>query len=365
MNKYLKSIYFNPSHSAGFSSALKLYRASRAAGKKYSFKNVKRFLASLDTYSSHRKVIRRFPRNKTTSPGLGIFWQSDLADLSSLAAANDNYKFLLLCIDVFNRFGYAVPLRSKSNIEMIRGFKQIFKSAKTIPHNIESDAGLEYTGRMVQNFFKKNEINHFTLKSNNEHKASIAERWIRTLKDKLYKFFTYTGSYRYLEVLPAIIHAYNETVHPAINAKPSSVTPEKQLFFWKKFHNPALYIAKPRPFTFEIGDVVRVSKRRHKFARGFKSGWSLEQFRVVKRIARKPVPVYMLEDLKNEKIDGVFYPYEMQLSLKPSDDFHAVEKIIKTRGRGKSKEYLVRWKDYSSKFDSWLKASEFKRGPPD
>jgi ribosomal protein S17 len=364
MNRYLKSIYFDPSHPAGFSSVLKLYRAARGAGKKYTLKDVKRFLAGLDTYTSHRRVIKKFPRSKTTSPGLGILWQSDLADFKSLAHANDGHTFVLFCIDIFSRFTYAVPLRSKSNPEMIRGFTKIFKMSKTIPHSIGTDSGMEYKGRLVQNFFRKHEINHFTVKSNTDHKAAVVERTIRTVKDKLYKYFTYSGSYRYLEVLPAIMKSYNESVHSAIKASPSSVTPENQFFFWRRYHSPMADKSLIKPFTFNVGDTVRISKSRHKFARGFKSGWSLEQFKIIKRITRKPVNVYVLEDLNGEKIEGIFYPYEMQLSLKTVDAFHAVEKIIKSRGSGRSKKYLVRWKDFSSKFDSWVKASDFKSGPP-
>lgn len=246
MDSYLKTIYYDPRHPASFSSALKLYKAAKSDGKRITLKFIKRWLAKSDVYTTHRKVIRRFPRNKTVSSGLNVNWQSDLAQMEALSRENNSFKFLLIAVDVFSRYAYVVPIKSKSAESMVKGFKELFKQAGTAPQNLQSDRGKEYLSKSVQDLFRKNGVNFFTSDSNSEHKSSIAERFIRTLKNKLYKYFTYKGSYRYLNVLPHIVKAYNNTVHPAINARPSDVKPHNQYFFWKNYHS-LLTLQKPPP----------------------------------------------------------------------------------------------------------------------
>ena len=242
--------------------------------------------------------------------------------------------------------------------------RKIFKMAKTTPQNLQSDAGKEFTGRLFQNLLKEHDVNFFTTHS--EQKASVVERFIRTLKNSLYKYFTYKGSYKYIDVLQNFLKAYNQTPHSAIKAPPNAVNPSNQYYFWRTFHSPLNIYAgmKPKKYSFKVGDTVRISKARHVFARGFKSGWSKELFTVARRYPSKPVVTYTLQDLKGDLISGRFYPYELQLTIKPADAFHAVEKIVKTRGKGAKKEYLVRWEDYDRRFDTWILAKDLRYTPP-
>lgn len=366
MNNYLKKIYFDPAHPASFGSALKLYNQSKKDKKPYTLADAKKFLSTSEVYTTHRKVIRRFPRRKIVSGGLGESWQSDLADVKAIKDQNGGMQFLLVSIDVFNRFAYAVPIKSKTNQEVIRGFKDTFNQAGLKPKSLCLDLGKEFRSGLMADFFKKHEIDIFTPSTNTEHKCSLIERFIQTLKNKMYKYFTFKGNFHYLDVLPKIMKAYNSAVHPAIEAAPRSVTKANQYYFWKNYHSPLMLASKkpPKKFTFNKGDIVRVSKSRHVFARGFRRGWSREQFRIVDRYRTTPIPTYSLADLLGEKVTGRFYPYEMTLSNKPEDGVHAIEKILKTRKKGKRTEYLVRWADYDSRFDSWVNAAALQNAPP-
>ncbi|XP_014206398.1 uncharacterized protein LOC106637933 [Copidosoma floridanum] len=110
--------------------------------------------------------------------------------------------------------------------------------------------------------------------------------------------------------------------------------------------------------TYNVGDLVRISKMRSVFAKGYESGWTLELFRIVR--TRQP-PVYFLRDLSDEDVDGFFYEEELSRIRKElNESFFEVDKILKSRGKGRSKEYSVSWKGYPEKLNFWVKSNYLK-----
>ena len=114
----------------------------------------------------------------------------------------------------------------------------------------------------------------------------------------------------------------------------------------------------PPKYKFEIGDQVRISKMKRTFEKGYLPKFSKEIFTVSQQIPREP-PVYKLKDYDQEELSGTFYNEELQKVIK-EDDVYEVEKILKSRGKGKKKEVLVKWLGYPAKFNSWIPASEVK-----
>ena len=108
----------------------------------------------------------------------------------------------------------------------------------------------------------------------------------------------------------------------------------------------------------KIGDQVRISKMKRTFERGYLPNFSKEIFTVSQKIPREP-PVYKLKDYDQEELSGTFYNEELQKVIK-EDDVYEVEKILKSRGKGKNKEVFVKWLGYPAKFNSWIPASEVK-----
>ena len=106
-------------------------------------------------------------------------------------------------------------------------------------------------------------------------------------------------------------------------------------------------------FKFEIGEKVRVSKIKGLFEKGYLPNWSEEMF-IVRRRLPLNVPAYELKDLKNEKIEGLWYEQELQ---KVVQDKYWIEKIIK---RGKTKSF-IKWYGYSEKFNTWVNNKEIKQ----
>ena len=105
----LSNVYYDPTHPESFGSVAKLVKASK--NKK---KNVEEWLSSQNTYTLHKQVRKRFPRNPYTVTNIDDVWEMDLVDLSSLAKYNDKFKYLLNVIDIFSRYAWSVPLKNKT-----------------------------------------------------------------------------------------------------------------------------------------------------------------------------------------------------------------------------------------------------------
>ena len=118
----------------------------------------------------------------------------------------------------------------------------------------------------------------------------------------------------------------------------------------------AIVISKPC-----VGNLVRVSRAANVFAKGHESGWTLEIIKITRISSTRPPAVYYLEDLAGEEIDGFFYTEELRIVRKNlTTDVFEIDKILKTRGKGSSKEYFVKWKGYGDKFNSWVRANQLK-----
>ncbi len=160
----------------------------------------------------------------------------------------------------------------------------------------------------------------------------------------LYKFS------RYVDVLPALVKSYNDSLHSTIKMPPASVTAQNERDILKRLYRQNSAPVKPK---FVIGDWVRTSESKRQFKKGYLPSWTRELFKVVAVLPTRP-PTYRIVDYTNEPIRGTFYAEELQRVKKDASDVFRVEKVIKTRKRNGKIEYLVRWLGYPSKFDSWV-----------
>jgi len=139
----LGKIYYDPKHTAGFSSAAKLVRAAKSNKR-----NIEEWLSGQDTYTLHKSVRKRFSRNPYAVTYIDDVWEIDLADLSSLSRYNDKYKYLLNVIDIFSRYTWSVPLKDKTGKSIVAALTNLFENRK--PITIQSDKGTEYVNATVQ-----------------------------------------------------------------------------------------------------------------------------------------------------------------------------------------------------------------------
>ena len=214
------------------------------------------------------------------------------------------------------------------------------------PTYLQSDKGSEFLNSAFQTYLKANDISFYT-SENDDIKCALVERYNRTLKTRMWRYFTSSNSLRYMDVLPDLVKSYNDTIHGSIKTVPSRVTLHNEPDLRRKLYPPAVK-SKPK---LHVGDSVRISETRRVFKKGYLPSWTRELFKVVNVFPTNP-PTYCIADYSGEAIRGKFYAEELQV-VKENDVFK-VEKVIKTRKRHGKVEYLVRWLGYPPKFDSWV-----------
>jgi hypothetical protein len=356
MNRELSTYFYDASKPGSYSSVEALWKA---CNKKYPKHKIRKWLESQDTYTLHKQRQINIKRQRYYVTNIGDLYQADLCDLRNLSKENDNYKFIITVIDAFSKKAWALPLMSKTSTHVIEALKKIFDERH--PKKFQTDKGTEFVSRPVQKYLKDAGVKFFT--SNQPAvKASICERFNRTLKSKMWKYFTYAGSYRYLDVLPKLVNTYNNSTHSSTGFAPNHVSESNILAVWKNLYGGhgrynRLSLHSNEPDYFNVGDTVRIAKEKFTFEKGFTPNWTDETFKVSKVIKSYPI-TYEIADLKNEQVLGKFYKQELQKVFVNKETVFAIDKILESRGKGASRKLLVRWRGYSSKFDSWIKESD-------
>lgn len=345
----LSKIYYDPSHPASYGGRRRLQEASK--------KDVDPWLKKQDTYTLHRPIRRRFRRNRVLVGGLDEQWQADLVDMASAKDDNDGHTFVLTVIDVLSKYAWAVSLPNKRGPTIRDAFKQIFKEGRK-PEKLQTDDGPEFLNKSFQTFLTAKEVEHFST-FNRETKASVVERFNRSLKTRMYRYFTHRQTRRYLDILPKLLRSYNRTCHGSTGFRPVDVTSKNQSQVWRALYgDPRKRFDQRRRtnFKFKVGDHVRISKAKKLFDKGYLPNWTEETFVVSRRLRRDP-PVYKLIDLLNESIEGTFYEQELQRVAKRT--VFTIEKVLRRRTRRGRKEYFVKWRGYPDKFNSWIDDRQF------
>ena len=182
--------------------------------------------------------------------------------------------------------------------------------------------------------------------TDSEEKSSLVERWIRTMKENMWKYFSANSTNVYTNALPDLVREYNNTRHSSIKMMPVQASKkENELKVWRNLYAEHLEIHDINP-KFSVGDKVRISKKKKTFEKEYATKWTEEIFMIVEVKRMSPV-TYKIADLNGEEIRGTFYEPELQ---KTSQELFRIEKVIQ-RGNKKS---LVKWKGYSDDFNSWV-----------
>jgi hypothetical protein len=332
---------------------------------------IKKFLQNQDAFSLQKKVRRRgFKRRRVIVQGIDYQWEADLADLQNLSEYNDGIKYLLVIIDVFSRFLWVRPLKDKKAQTIIDAFKDVLKGSRH-PKAIRTDKGSEFYNRYLKRFLSERGIKIFY--TFNETKANFAERYIQTLKKRMYRYFTHTQKRKYVNILQDLVMSINETPNRSLNGRtPASVNPENEsevrldsYLVRRKTQKRKSIVKKSSKrkrtaYTFKVGDQVRISHLRHLFQRDYDQTFTEEIFIVSRRFVSQGIPIYKLKDMMNEPIQGSFYASELQKVSKDEETQWRIDKIIRKRKvRGKP-EVLVRWLGWPKKFDSWIPETDVK-----
>ena len=297
----------------------------------------------------HAPARKHFPTRKVYTLGINDLWQADLVDMQELASKNKHHNYILTVLDVFSKMGYARALKTKSADAVTAAFADVLKEARKAPSNLHTDEGKEFFNAKFSALMKKHNINHYHTYS--DKKASVVERWNRTLKTKMWRKFTELNTRKWLDLLPELVHEYNHTHHGTIKMRPVEVA--KRIDEVKKLNRPDKVDEKPAKF--KLGDIVRISRAKSIFAKGYREfNWSEELFKIYK-IKNTDPRTYLIEDLAGEPVKGSFYALELKRTKIP--DYARIEKIVGKKVDKKTGDTWIRvkWSGYDNKFNSWIK----------
>ena len=207
---------------------------------------------------------------------------------------------VLCAIDLLSEYAFVVPLKDNKGIGIVNAFNKIIKQFNRKPNKIWVDQGGEFYNNVFKKWLSDNDIIMYS--TYNEGKSVVAERFIRTLKNKLYKHIMATGKNVYYDVLDDVVNKYHNTKHNTIKMKLIDVGDNKRVY--NDEHNE-------KDSRFKVGDRVRISKFKNIFAKGYTPNWSTEIF-IVDKINDTVPYTYNLKDLNDDEIIGSFYDRELQ-----------------------------------------------------
>lgn len=272
----------------------------------------------------HKPARKNYRRRHVIIKGLRDLFQADLVEMIPYAGVNKGFKYILMVINAFSKRLWARPVKRKTAEEVTKAMKEILAEAKIPPKNMQTDQGKEFFNTHFKQLMLKNKINHYTTFSN--LKASIIERCNRTIKNLMWKEFSYQGNYKWLPILDKILFEYNNRKHRTTGYKPVEVSKRNEKEILKSAYSH-LKTIDPAKGKFTVGDSVRISKYREVFKKGYTPSWSNEIFKIRKVLLTNP-RTYLLRDEDGNDIQGAFYQPELQMVKYP--DVFLIEKVIKS-----------------------------------
>lgn len=359
----IRSIYHDPRNPGGLSSINKLYEAAKKRNPNVTREQVKKYLKGEYVYNLHHPARRNWDRNKIIVSGPHVQAQADLCDMRAFAKYNNGYQHILTFIDAFSRFALARPLKSKGQGEVADALDSILQEYPVL--KLQVDRGGEFMNDTCKDVLMRRGTYLFFSK-NKDIKCAIVERFNRTLKSRMFKYFTLKGQREWVGVLPDLLHAYNNSIHRSIGIEPSKVTDANSGEIFKRLYDGlkdevSLFsemLQQPVEAKYRVGDMVKL---RHYVAPMDHRYWPnySDKYFVIARIVRGyPFSRYKLllwED--KSPVDGSFYEEE----LLPVD--HGEYRIeVKGQRRGKrGPEYRVHYVGYENKYDDWLPKNRIRR----
>jgi len=295
-------------------------------------------------FELHKPARKNYTRRIVNVYGKNDLWQADLVEMLPYSKQNKGYKYILCVIDCFTKFAWAIPVKSKTAVEISNAMAKIL--ANRSPKLLQLDNGKEFYNIIFDTLMTKYRIKKYSTYTTT--KACMVERFNRTLKTHMFREFTARGSREWVSILPMLINNYNNSKHRTIGMTPSQAD-----------ENPALVVLKRRDISnskikYQVGDNVRISIKKAVFSKGYLENWSTEVFTVVKVNKTFP-PTYQLQDYTGKPIAGCFYAEEISKTNYPRD--YLIEKIIRRNGN----KVYVKWLGFDTTHNTWIKASDIEK----
>src|SRR5277367_2509538 len=304
----LRNIYYDQKHPASYSSANKLYEAANKVDNSIKLSNVKNWLAGEFTYTLHKLLRKRFIRNPIIVETIDEQWEADLVDMQEFASRNNGVKYILTVIDVLSKYAWVVTVKNKTAASIVNAFKEIIKKGRK-PFNIRTDQGKEFVNSNFKTFTKNEGINHFTSKSK-DIKCAVVERFNRTLKSRMFKYFTAKGTRKYVNVLNDLVVAYNSAYHRSIKMRPIDVNSNNRAIVFKNLYKVSSLrdlIKTKIKSNIPSESLVRKRYELKPFDKSYYPNWTDETFTVKTQFKGSNKPMYKLSDNSKQR----YYPEQI------------------------------------------------------
>ena len=272
-------------------------------------KNIKIFINEI--YSKPPK--KNYVTNKTDVYHIDDIWSLDILDLKDYGPKNNRgYRYVLVTIDNFSKFGWTTPLKNKNAQTIKDSFENILISSKRKPNLIETDRGKEFYNNIFQEFLNKNNIKLYS--RNSSYGAVFAERFNRTIRDLLKKPVFEKGDGNWIDVLQTITKQYNNKTHSSTKLTPTQASLKKNEGYVYKNLLDKRKKVKPK---YEIGDLVRTADLKKTFSKGDTTNWSYKMYKITE-IINDTIPSYKIDNLKERYNESLLKKTE--LTLKQNKD---------------------------------------------
>lgn len=357
----LEKLYHDPSSPAGFSGVQRLYTEAKKQLKNITKKDVKDFLEGDRTYTLHRPRRLRFSRSKTIASGYFTDVQMDLAQMDKFASKNNGFKYILVAIDVLSKTVFAEPIKSKKYEDVLKAMDDIINKMPMIPARIFTDNGKEFflnkkvkvNGQLkTENYFKNKGIEK-QWASTKTIKAALAERCIRTIKSRLYKYFSEKHTLKWINVLPQIIEAINNSPSRVTDMKPVDINFDNAQQVWLKLYSNTF--RKSKNLKFKKGDNVRMANYAEVFDKGYLPNWS-DEILSIDSVKKGDPETYKVKDDEGELFKGNYYKYDLGRVRKDKETSYRVEKVLGKRTKDGIKEIRVKFIGYPRIY--WIKEKD-------
>ena len=264
-------------------------------------KNIKIFINEI--YSKPPK--KNYDTNKTDVYYIDDIWSLDILDLKDYGSENNRgYRYVLVIIDNFSKYGWTIPLKNKNAQAIKDSFDNILISSKRRRNLIESDGGKEFYNNIFQDFLNKNSIKLYY--RNSSYGAVFAERFNRTIRDLLKKIVFEHGDAKWIDILPTITKQYNIRRHSSTKLTPIQASLKKnEGYVYKKL----LDKRKKLKAKYEIGDLVRTADLKKTFSKGDTANWSYKLYKITEIINYN----YKIDNLKERYNESLLKKTELTI----------------------------------------------------
>jgi hypothetical protein len=267
------------------------------------------FLRRNENSSLFRQVRHNYPRRRIRAYYPYHIMMSDTINYRSYAMPiNNNYKYIMVLVDVFSKRAWAEPMKRINEFDATIAMENMLRKLPDIPQTIITDKGTEYYNSKMKNLFDRMAIKHYSIRG--KHKACVAERFIRTLKGRLEKYFWAIKKHKWIDVLQQFIQNYNETFHRSIKMAPNDVNETNRADVFKTLYPLSKDKKSPR---LSIGDLVRLLKPKTIFNKGYAQSWTKEIYKIEKAFSESAVDFYTISDREGNILPRNKYYWELNL----------------------------------------------------